>query len=153
MDQDGVGDACDNCVYFAHPRVNMALLTEGDAANDNLVWATTTGEQRDDDHDGFGNKCDAKTTVAGVNVSVLDLAQLNASQGKSRLLDICGTAGNRPCAIFDFDEGAGLNIGTPDKLRMNALIGFPPGGVTPAGAGKCPTRPLPCVAGSAGSCF
>jgi hypothetical protein len=152
-DGDGRGNACDNCVYVSNPAVNMALLTAGAASNTNLVWATVTGEQRDDDHDGYGNKCDGDFVPTGLNVGTLDLAQFIASIGKSRLTDTCGTAGTRPCAQFDLDEGAALNIGTPDRSRMNALVGFPPGGSSPAGSGKCAVCPLPCAAGSAGNCF
>ncbi len=152
-DGDGVGNACDNCVNISNPRVNMALLTAGASANTNLVWATVTGEQRDDDHDGYGNKCDADFTPTALNVGTLDLAQFNASSGKSRLIDTCGTIGTQPCARYDLDEGSALNIGTLDKARLNALSGFPAGGQTPAGSGKCSTCPLPCVAGSAGNCF
>jgi hypothetical protein len=151
-DGDGVGDACDNCVYVSNPKVDMSLLTTGPASNSNLVWATVTGEQRDDDHDGFGNKCDADFTPTGLNVGTGDLQQYNASSGKSRLGDTCGTTGTRPCAIFDLDEGTGLNIGTPDKARLNALTGFPAGGHTPANSGKCPSCPLPCASGTAGTC-
>jgi hypothetical protein len=151
-DTDGVGNACDNCVFVSNPRVNMSLLNAGASSNSNLVWATTTGEQRDDDHDGYGNKCDGDFTPSALNVGTLDLAQYNASSGKSRLIDTCGTAGNQPCARYDLDEGTALNIGTLDKARLNALVGFPAGGVTPAGSGKCPTCPLACAAGSAGTC-
>ncbi|HKC51981.1 MAG TPA: hypothetical protein VKF60_14390, partial [Myxococcota bacterium] len=112
-----------------------------------------TGGQRDDDHDGFGNKCDGDfTPSSGSSVGTGDTAQFNASFGKSRLTDTCGTAGNRPCAIFDLDEGTGLNIGTPDQARFNALVGLPAGGHNPAGSGKCPTCPLECVAGLNGTC-
>jgi hypothetical protein len=149
-DGDLVGDACDNCVFVANPRVNLSLLT--DCTNAGLCWATLTGDQRDDDHDGYGNKCDGDFTPAGTNVGTGDLQQFNASLGKSRLTDTCGTAGNRPCAIFDLDEGTGLNIGTPDKQRLNALVGLPAGAHNPAGSGKCPTCPLTCVAGANGTC-
>jgi len=151
-DGDLVGDACDNCIFYSNPRVNMALLTAGASANTNLVWATTTGGQRDDDHDGFGNKCDGDFTPAGANVGTLDVAQFNASNGKSRLADLCGTIGTQPCARYDLDEGTALNIGTPDKAVLNSLLGLPAGGHTGANTGKCPTCPLTCVAGSAGSC-
>jgi hypothetical protein len=144
-DVDGVGDACDNCIYAANPRVDSSFLTTN-------PWATLTGGQRDDDHDGYGNKCDADFTPAAVNVGTLDVAQFNASNGKSRIDDVCGTAGNRPCAIFDLDEGTAVNIGTPDRARLNALIGLPAGGHAPAGSGKCPSCPLTCQAGTAGTC-
>jgi hypothetical protein len=152
-DRDGVGDACDNCIFYSNPRVDMALLTAGASSNSNLVWATTTGGQRDDDHDGYGNKCDADFTPTGANVGTLDIAQFNASIGNARTSDKCGTTGARPCAIFDLDEGSALNIGTPDRSVLNALIGLPAGGHSPASSGKCPTCPLTCVAGSAGSCL
>ncbi len=152
-DADTVGNACDNCVSVQNPRVNMALLTAGASANTNLVWATVTGAQRDDDHDGYGNSCDADFTPTGLNVGTQDIAQFNASSGKSRIGDTCGTSGAQPCARYDLDEGAGLNIGSPDRARLNALVGLPAGGASPAGSGKCPACPLPCVAGSAGSCF
>jgi hypothetical protein len=149
-DGDLVGDACDNCVFIPNPRVNLALIT--DCTNAGLCWATMTGGQRDDDHDGYGNKCDGDFTPAGTNVGTLDIAQFNASNGKSRLTDLCGTAGNRPCAIFDLDEGTALNIGTPDKAVLNSLLGLPAGGHNPAGSGKCPTCPLTCVTGVNGTC-
>jgi hypothetical protein len=152
FDGDLVGDACDNCIYYPNPRVNMSLLTAGVSSNSNLVWATTTGGQRDDDHDGYGNRCDGDFTPTATNVGTLDIAQFNPSNGKPRTDDVCGTSGGRPCAIFDLDEGTALNIGTPDRSVLNSLIGMPAGGHSPAGSGKCPTCPLTCVAGSAGTC-
>jgi hypothetical protein len=147
-DGDGLGDACDNCIYYANPRV-----TPDDATYlANNPWATLTGDQRDDDHDGFGNKCDGKFPgVTGSNASTQDLAQLRASSGKSRLTDTCGTSGVRPCAVYDLDE-IGTNIGTGDVARFRALAGLPQGGHSPANSGKCPTCPLLCQAGTAGSC-
>src|SRR5262245_16112836 len=90
-DTDGAGDACDNCVFTANPRVNLALLS--DCTNAGLCWATLTGSQRDDDHDGYGNKCDGDFTPTALNVGTGDLQQYNASSGKSRLTDTCGTSG------------------------------------------------------------
>ncbi len=150
-DGDLVGDACDNCVFFANPRRNLALLT--DCTNNGLCWATLTGGQRDDDHDGYGNRCDADFTQAGYMVGSLDLKQFNASKFKSRLTDTCGTSGTVPCAIFDLDEGTGSLIATGDISRYSVLSGKPAGGVpASAGLGKCPTCPLECVAGVNGSC-
>jgi hypothetical protein len=138
-DGDGVGDACDNCVNIANPRVTPDVATFL-AAN---PWATLTGGQRDDDHDGYGNKCDAKF-VAGVLVGTSDLAQFRASSGKSRAGDTCGTTGAMPCAIFDLDEG-GVLISTSDLSQYRLLSGKAPGP-------KCAACPLPCTAGTAGTC-
>ena len=108
-------------------------------------WATLTGGQRDDDHDGYGNKCDAKFPgVAGTSVSGNDLTQFRASNGQSRLVDLCGTTHTRPCAIFDLDESSN-SIGGNDLSLFRALNGFPPGP-------KCPLCPLECEPGSAGTC-
>jgi len=138
-DGDGVGDACDNCVNVANPLVAANYL----ALN---PWATLTGGQRDDDHDGFGNKCDAKFPgTAGAAVGNPDLAQFRASFGKSRTGDTCGTSGTLPCAIFDLDEGPAAAIGNPDLAVFRTLFGKTPGP-------KCPTCPLTCQAGTAGSC-
>jgi hypothetical protein len=138
-DADGVGDACDSCVNAANPRVTPDVSTYL-AAN---PWATLTGGQRDDDHDGYGNTCDAKF-VGGAVVGASDLVQFRASEGKNRANDNCGTSGTMPCAIFDLDEtGAVINAG--DLVRFRALNGKLPGP-------KCATCPLPCQAGTAASC-
>jgi hypothetical protein len=140
-DADGVGDACDNCVDIANPRVTPDAATFL-AAN---PWATLTGGQRDDDHDGFGNKCDADfTPAAGALVGSGDLAQFRASSGKNRTGDTCGTSGSLPCAIFDLDEASTL-IGSGDLAQFRLLSGK-------AAGPKCPTCPLACAAGTAGSC-
>ena len=138
-DSDGVGNVCDNCVSVANPRVGSdvnAFL----AAN---PWATTTGGQRDDDHDGYGNKCDAKFSGTGL-VGAADLTQFRASNGKNRANDNCGTSGTMPCAIFDLDEGSSL-IGAGDLTAFRSLNGKLPGP-------KCTSCPMPCLAGSAGTC-
>jgi hypothetical protein len=71
------------------PRVAQGFLT----AN---AWATLTGGQRDDDHDGYGNKCDADFTPTGAIVGPADLAQFRTSEGKSRTVDTCGLPGRAP---------------------------------------------------------
>jgi hypothetical protein len=108
-------------------------------------WATLTGDQRDDDHDGYGNKCDAKFPgVAGLLVGPTDLIQFRASSSKSRNGDTCGTAGTNPCAIFDLDEASTL-LGPADLGQFRLLNGKAPGP-------KCTACPLPCAAGTAGTC-
>ena len=62
----------------SNPRVAANFLSTNQ-------WATLTGGQRDDDHDGYGNKCDANFPgVAGLFVGTGDLTQFRASNGKSR---------------------------------------------------------------------
>jgi hypothetical protein len=140
-DGDGVGDACDNCVNVANPRVTPDIPTFLSAN----PWATLTGGQRDDDHDGYGNKCDAKfPDTTGTLVGASDLGQFRASNGKSRTGDTCGTAGTHPCAIYDLDE-TGTVINSGDLGVFRSLNGKAPGP-------KCPTCPLTCSAGTAGTC-
>ena len=130
-----------NCGSVANPRVGPSVAAYL-AAN---AWATLTGGQRDDDHDGYGNPCDAKFPgTAGAAVGPTDLAQFRASNNKSRTLDVCGAAGNRPCAIYDLDE-TNTAIGPADLARFRLLNNKVPGP-------KCPSCPLACTAGTAGSC-
>ena len=137
-DGDGVEDASDNCVNVPNPPVAEGFL----AAN---AWATLTGGQRDDDHDGYGNRCDADFTTFGRFVGSADLYQMRASMGRNRALDDCGTEANQPCARYDLNESAGL-IGSADLAVYRSLSGkLPPP--------TCPTCPLECTAGSAGTCF
>ncbi len=140
-DMDAVGDVCDSCANIANPRVAdgpVAFL----AAND---WATLTGGQRDDDHDGYGNKCDGKFPgVTGLFVSNGDLIEWRAANTKNRTLDQCGTVGTRPCAIYDLDE-TGLFISNGDLIQWRTLNTKQPGP-------KCTTCPLPCSAGITGTC-
>ncbi len=137
-DVDQVGDACDNCTGRSNPRVAANFL----ATN---TWATLTGGQRDDDHDGYGNKCDGKFPgVTGTFVGSGDLAQFRPSNGKNRTGDTCGTTATRPCAIFDLDE-ANLLIGSGDLSQFRLLNGKAPGP-------RCTTCPLTCTAGTTGTC-
>ncbi|MFI5317135.1 MAG: hypothetical protein ACHQ6T_15650, partial [Myxococcota bacterium] len=113
--------------------------------------ATLTGGQRDDDHDGYGNKCDAKFPgTAGTLVGNPDLAQFRASFNKSRTGDTCGTSGTMPCAIFDLDEGSAALIGNPDLAQFRSLFNKVPGPKC-AACGVDFTK-LPCQAGTAATC-
>jgi len=148
-DQDGVGDVCDNCVTLANPRVGNPASggQPGDAAAFLVAnpWATLTGGQRDDDHDGYGNKCDADFPgTGGVTVNTADLTEFRASNAKNRTEDTCGTVGTHPCAIWDLDE-SGLTISTGDLAQFRLLNAKAPGP-------KCAACPLFCEAGSAGTC-
>ncbi len=141
---DGVGDACDNCTRVNNPRVASNFLSTNQ-------WATLTGGQRDDDHDGYGNKCDADFTAAGLFVGSGDLAQYRISSGKNRTGDTCGTVGTQPCARYDLDE-AGLFLGSGDLALYRGLSGKQAG---PRCATYCTgtgSATLPCTAGTAGSC-
>jgi hypothetical protein len=137
-DADGVGNACDSCVNHSNPR-QAGCFTSTNCGQ----WATTTGGQRDDDHDGYGNRCDAKFAGAGL-VGSGDLAQYRASNNKNRAGDTCGTSTVRPCAIFDLDEVNALT-GGGDLAVFRTLNSKLPGP-------KCAACPLPCASGTAGTC-
>lgn len=140
-DGDVVGDACDNCIAVANPRVPAGWLSSN-------PWAVLTGGQRDDDFDGYGNKCDAKFPgTMGTVVGGSDLGEFRASNGKNRTHANCGSSGVLACAIFDLDENTtvGDAIGGLDLGGFRALNGFAPGP-------NCPTCPLSCEAGALRSC-
>ena len=144
-DGDLVGTACDNCTLVANIRESATFLTTN-------PWATLSGGQRDDDHDGFGNRCDGKFPgVTGTLVNSSDLAQFRASNGKNRTLDNCGTIGTRPCAIFDLDQ-TGLILGSGDLSVFRLLNGKVVG---PRCTTHCTgnSAALPCAAGASGSCL
>jgi hypothetical protein len=138
-DGDGVGDACDSCVNVANPRVTPDAATYV-AAN---PWATLTGGQRDDNHNGFGNRCDAKFT-AGAVVNASDLVQFRTALGKPRSGFNCGTSGSLRCAPFDLSETSAV-IGASALAQFRLLNGKAQGP-------KCASCPLPCTAGTIGSC-
>ena len=142
-DADGVPDRCDNCTTIANPREAPGCFATPTTSCG--PWSTLTGGQRDDDHDGYGNACDAKFTTLGLLVGPGDLTQLRASGGNARTEDTCGTTGTRPCAIFGTWTGLNALIGTADLARFRLLANKPPGP-------KCPLCPLACTAGSDGSC-
>ncbi len=144
---DGVGDACDSCPRARNPRVVPALFASEAAFFTANQWATLTGGQRDDDHDGFGNKCDGDFTVAGALTGTSDLAQWRGGNGKARSsLTACGatpTTGQR-CGRYDMDESGAL-INTADLSAWRLENG------TAAGP-KCPTCPLTCTSGTSVTC-
>ena len=151
-DGDKVGDACDNCVNAVNPRVpggSAAFL----AAN---PWATLSGGQRDDDHDGFGNVCDGDFNNSGGNVNAGDTAQYKASVNHNRTGDNCGTTALRPCAIFDLDLGQNTNntanINAADTARYKLLVNSPAGPKCTACTGATTNTALPCEAGAQGTC-
>ncbi len=147
---DRVGDACDNCLRVQNPRVTPDVA-DYLAAN---PWRTLTGGQIDDDHDGYGNRCDAKFVgLPSANVGGLDLAQFRASSSEDRRFDTCGTSNVRPCAIFDLDEAAvGNAIGGLDLGRFRQLNAAPPGPRCAQCTGE-DSELLLCEAGTSGSCF
>ncbi|MFI5316883.1 MAG: PQQ-dependent sugar dehydrogenase, partial [Myxococcota bacterium] len=128
-DGDGVGDVCDNCVLVANPRVSAEWL----AAN---PWATVTGGQRDDDADGYGNRCDAKVTGVGNLVSGLDLIAMRVSLGQPTDSASCGTRHDQSCASYDLDE-QGPVIDGADLDIFRTLNNRRPGP-------KCALCPLDC---------
>ena len=133
-DADLVGDACDTCTAAPNPRAPAGFVY----AN---PWATTNGGQRDDDNDGFGNRCDGKFPGEfGATVGGADLRQMrDYSDGRSVALDACGSIGTRACAMFDLDESGAVvasGMGEPDRVLFQSLVGTLPGP-------KCPGCPLP----------
>ncbi len=114
-DGDGVGDECDNCRDVRNPRI----------VSPPPEMLTTSGGQRDDDADGFGNACDAKLS-AGAVVSPADVNEFRASLGRRRTTATCGTGHALACARLDLD-GAGFLIGVKDVTRAKRLLGSVPG--------------------------
>ncbi len=135
---DGVGNLCDNCLNANNPRVISTFLTTN-------AWATLTGGQRDDDHDGFGNKCDGDFTATGALTNTGDLAQWRTSNGKARSsLTACGSPAGQRCARYDMDESGAL-INSADLAAWRLENGG-------AAGPKCATCPLACTSGSSVTC-
>ncbi|MEX2207645.1 MAG: PQQ-dependent sugar dehydrogenase [Myxococcota bacterium] len=146
---DGVGNACDNCVNAINARLAATYVISN-------PWATLTGDQRDDDHDGYGNVCDGDFNQS-FSTTAADSAQFKASIGALKAADTCGTAGDRPCAIFDINatnatESSAGGISAADTVRYRQLIGGAPGPRCALCTGTGSLL-LPCTAGTAGSCF
>jgi streptogramin lyase len=155
-DGDGVGDLCDNCTEFSNVRVpGWTFALGGSAYLAANPWATLTGGQRDDDHDGFGNICDGDFDNS-LTTTVADTAQYKASIGNAKVALTCGTPNVRPCAIFDLNsanstESSASGISAADTARYKLLIGSAPGPNCAACTGTG-SVPLPCEAGTAGAC-
>ena len=138
-DGDGVGDACDNCTNIANPRVAANFLSTNQ-------WATLTGGQRDDDHDGYGNKCDADFPArAGLLVGCQRpgaVPRLERQEPDGRHL--WHDAASGPARSSTWTRRLTL-IGAGDLAQFRALNGKAPGP-------KCPACPQACTAGTAGTC-
>jgi len=155
-DGDGVGDACDNCTTVINRRVTDPAYPGGPYATEAAYftanpWATLSGGQRDDDHDGFGNVCDADFNQSDPEaVNLVDLGQFRPSSGKDRGLDTCGNPATKPCAIFDLNE-ADQFINLTDLGKFRGLSGKVAG---PRCATNCTgnSTALPCTSGPSGSC-
>ncbi len=129
-DDDGVGQACDNCLNHANPR----LGTLGQPLAES--FQTTTGGQLDDDDDGFGNQCDAKFGSDGTVVGGVDVASHLASFNNDRSRLNCGSSFNLNCAQFDLDNSGQFIAGT-DIGATFGLFNQPPGPT-------CDACPLEC---------
>ncbi len=129
-DGDRVSDACDNCSETYNPRLGTLGAPEPE------TFQSTTGEQLDDDADGFGNQCDAKFVAGGVFVGGADVTHMRASFNKARSGSNCGTSGAEACARYDLD-GNGDFVGPPDMTRARQLFGKEVGP-------KCNACPLLC---------
>jgi len=128
-DGDGVGDACDNCVDVANPRVPEGYL-------DANPWATLTGGQRDDDANGYGNRCDAKF-VPGKVVGTTDLFAIRESVGQPVDGTTCGRLHDQSCASYDLDE-VGASIDGGDLAAFGTRWNRLPGP-------SCASCPLACL--------
>jgi uncharacterized repeat protein (TIGR03806 family) len=128
FDADGVGDACDNCVLIPNPRVPADWLAQH-------PWSTLSGGQRDDDGDGYGNRCDGKF-AAGMNVGTRDLREMLHSVGQPADALSCGLGHDSSCASYDLNEDGGTT-GDGDLAILRILLGRPPGP-------KCEQCPIDC---------
>jgi hypothetical protein len=161
-DGDLVGDLCDNCSAFSNARVpGWTFALGGSAYLASNQWATLTGGQRDDDHDGFGNICDGDFTST-LAVTAADTGLYKNSIGCAKASDTCGVitagvcVGTLPCAKFDLNsanstESSAGGISAADTGRYKLLVGQPVGPKCAACTGTGSTL-LPCEAGTAGGC-
>ena len=123
VDGDGVGDACDNCIYAKN------------GPSDQESWSVQCDDQEDAELDGFGQVCD------------FDYNQ-NGAADSGDLSAMLGFLGNPAAAQFDNNCNAAPDSGDLAKLLAN--IGNSPGpsgldcsGTIPCKAPVC-TVAAPC---------
>ena len=147
-DEDGVGEACDNCTAFYNPRVSAGLFP---------AHRTTTGGQPDDDADGFGNPCDLDVVAPSPAFDAADKAEIDASFAggyPSTDSSTCGTSGTLPCDQFDFSDPPSDTLDESDRDWWDWVVTV--GEFTQAGP-KCADcgvdfLRLPCVGDACTEC-
>jgi hypothetical protein len=132
-----VGDACDNCVDVPNPTYELFDRDDASKYHEGVLFRTTTGDQLDDDADGYGNECDGDLDQADPMITVLDIEWYRSCVNRETWSTTCGPGGNQPCDVCDFD-GRHPVVTALDTLvfRSNLLSG-------PIGA-KCDVCPLEC---------
>jgi hypothetical protein len=147
-DDDGVGDACDNCRNLANPP--LATLPE---------YHRATGLQVDDDLDGIGNECDGDFTEADTDgfVNVTDLLRFLDAFGKAVSGFDCLDSANNPtgaCNRYDLTvEGTVINVSDLLVMIDAQVFGRSTSeqgcAADDSGGVQCP---LPCTSGPNTSC-
>jgi hypothetical protein len=124
FDADGVPGTDDNCTQVPNPPIVQ------------LAFQTTTGDQLDDDADGYGNPCDADFNQAKNRVDSSDLDLFKGVFNRNRNGSSCSPGGTSACDKYDLD-GANTKIDSADLSVFKALFDEVKGP-------KCPTCPLAC---------
>lgn len=128
-DQDGIGDLCDNCVTRWNPAVDPGSFE---------AFRTYTGNQVDDDADGYGNACDADyDNDSFVNYS--DVADFSPSFFQAASTSTCGISGSAACAQFDHTASGRVNFGDVGVLSQLFFVPIDTGTRV-----KCAICPLAC---------
>jgi hypothetical protein len=147
QDNDGVADAVDNCTTIANPRVAPDFFAT-------RPWATTSGWQRDDDDDGYGNKCDWVNSGNGEFFDICNILDMESSIDTPPIAQdncqrSCGLNEDRPCAVYDLDENGFVENRSPGGdwvvQTSHEVAGDPRGP-------KCPSCPRACEQGTGGNC-